>query len=116
MTNQTLAKGDPAKLKELLNKLEIVISVDEEDGSFTACTKSEPLFCFVRKTEQELEKVVEDTLRSYLETFYDVEGVRVEAVNVPLEKPQIPVKELKPVSRFKPTFTSTNGERRYAIA
>ncbi|KAB2880682.1 MAG: hypothetical protein F9K38_10035 [Pseudorhodoplanes sp.] len=110
------AGSDPSKLLQLLEALEISVSQDD-DGRFTVCTTSEPLFCFVRDTEQEINDLVVNTLTSYINTFYDVEDLRITTVSVPVEKPSIPKKELRPVSRIKPTFTSADSQgRQHALA
>ena len=111
MTHKPEAGGEITKLQQLLSQLEVEISVGT-DGRFTACTESEPLFCFVRNTEPELEAVIVDTLNSYITSFYDVTKVEVTLQSLPLRSPQIPVQELKPISRIKPSFSSSNSQGR----
>lgn len=104
------ARGkDPAaterlqKLKERLTALDIAVSKGT-DGRFTVCTTVEPLFCFVRDTEAEIENVVKDALRSYIENFYDIQIVKIETETVPVARSPLPIEELVPVSRVQPSF------------
>jgi hypothetical protein len=101
------------KLEQTLSNLEIEVSVGT-DGRFTVCTHSEPLFCFVRKTEEEIADVVADTLTSYVNTFYGdvIDSVEVRSKSIPLEISAIPVEELKPVSGIRPTFKFKDSQGR----
>jgi hypothetical protein len=92
-------------LEKCLQELEITVSKNG-DGRLTVCTQTEPLFCFVRDTQEEINTVVVDTLSSYIRSFYQVEDVQVNAVSVPLERPTIPHRHLRPVSRIRPTFAA----------
>ena len=60
-------------MNEALKKLaELQISVaEQEDGKIAVFTTVEPLFCFVRSTQEECLEVIKDTLRSYIKNFYN---------------------------------------------
>ncbi len=90
-----------ARLNHVLSALEVTIS-SGEDGRFTAYTLSEPLFCFERNSEAELQELIADTLRSYVESFYHLSAVRVEFSSTPERTVDIPVERLTPVSRVRP--------------
>lgn len=93
------------ELRKKLDSLQIVVS-DNGDGNFTAYTKSEPLFCFVRNDVDELQALVVDTLKSYISTFYDAVSVEVEVVEQPALS-QIPVREIRPIKRLAPRVGDT---------
>jgi len=57
-------------LQKKLADLDIFVSKNEA-GGFSVHTTCEPLFCFDRKTEAEIDLVVVDTLTSYIKTFYN---------------------------------------------
>jgi hypothetical protein len=115
VTQRDDATNQIERVEQVLSDLEIEVSVGR-DGRYTVCTHSEPLFCFVRDSEEEIDTVVIDTLTSYLNTFYsDVfESIEVTAGSVPLEVSSIPIEELTPVSGIRPTFSvrDKQGRRR----
>lgn len=99
-----------ARLQELFESVEIRCSVTQ-DGSFTASTSKEPLFCFTRRTKDELAQVVIETFVSYVTNFVergdeevtiDIEVVNLgESLATPAPPP-IPIHALRPYSRAKP--------------
>jgi hypothetical protein len=109
-------KGDINELNKCLEKLEF--SISEDANGLTVYTESEPLFCFTRSTQDEIDQVVIETLTSYLETFYQLEGVRVSVTEEPIEEvTAIPERRLKPISRLRPTLVSQLDDGgRYALA
>jgi predicted RNase H-like HicB family nuclease len=108
MTDQTRNVDD---LFKCLENLDIVLC--EDDGEFTVFTRSEPFFCFTRKTREEINRVVVDTIKSYVETFYRVEDTELKTVEEPLKK-ETPIRRhvLKPISKLRPTFDIPASERR----
>lgn len=94
---------DYEALQACLERLKIVIAQD--DDGLTVFSSVEPLFCFTRKTHAELAEVTVQTIRSYLETFYDVKNVDVQAVEEPLEHPAIPRKRFSPISSLRPVLS-----------
>jgi hypothetical protein len=92
------------RLERTLNALKIVVSVGE-DGRHTVCTEQEPLFCFVRDTEDEVRDLVIQTLRSYVETFYNVENVQFTTRRV-ASPPRPRAEVLRPISRLIPELTN----------
>lgn len=98
------------ELAKRLSSLSIIIS-DGPDGQFTAYTKQEPLFCFVRSDIDELKALVEETLESYVKTFYKVGPVRVEAVEGKApEANTVPIRELKPTRSWAPKLPNPPAE------
>ena len=102
---EAIKSGDLSELERYLNNFEIVVGKSEENGFFTAYSTSEPLFCFERKTEGELQGLVVDTLKSYVETFYEAHQVKVRVV-AEEAPPAIPVKRLLALSFLRPHFES----------
>lgn len=100
--NDVVKSGDLSELEHCLSNLRIFVGKSEDNGTFTVYSTSEPLFCYERKTELELEGLVADTLRSYVESFYEVQA-EIKVVKEQAE-PAIPVKRLLPASLFKPHF------------
>lgn len=96
------------ELKERLENLTITVSADG-DGVFTAVTFQEPYFCFVRDSVEELQELVADTLKSYITTFYDVEEVRVETVEISRSE-RLPVQTFKPIKSLAPRFPANGFE------
>jgi hypothetical protein len=114
MNNLIHRTGDPDALFKCLEELEI--SLSEGDGGFTACTLSEPFFCFTRKTQEELDAVVTETIRSYIETFYQVGNVKVTTVEEPLQELSIPQTRLNPIGRLRPVIDGFLEGRGYVLA
>jgi hypothetical protein len=115
MTDHIHRAGDINELIKCLENLEIFIS--EDANGLTVYSKSEPLFCFTRSTQKEIDQVVVETIKSYLETFYQLDDVKVEAIEEPIENAiVIPERRLKPVSRLRPKFDHPTNGGRYAFA
>jgi len=94
------------RLEEFLSGIDIRLS-KSSDGALTACTLSEPLFCFVRPTAEELNEVVLDTIISYVKNFWDGGAIDVslETVEAPrpvVPHPPIPIEALVTFSRTRP--------------
>ena len=81
---------------------------------------TEPLFCYERDTEVELNAVVADTIKSYAETFYEVEvgNVSVEITSQPLDHdvPDVPIERIEHTSRLLPSFGDLLGNGQLASA
>jgi hypothetical protein len=103
-------------LRQRLEALKIVVSKIEH-GGFNVASYSEPLFCFDRPDLESVAAVVEDTLRSYLKTFYHVDKITVSTENITVEAHKIPVQRVEPKFNVKPSFGGdfTRG-RELAIA
>ncbi|HXP73928.1 MAG TPA: hypothetical protein VN823_07265, partial [Stellaceae bacterium] len=56
-------------LEDALLGLDVTIGTSS-DGQYTVFTTREPLFCFVRPTEKEVEDLIRETLTSYIQNFY----------------------------------------------
>jgi hypothetical protein len=93
------------KFNELLRELDkkmdaLAINISEdEDGRLTAYSSSEPLFCLVRNTKDDLEEVVRELLASYAKTFYHMDTARFEIQWS--DVPEIPVVYLVPRSKLR---------------
>ena len=106
------ATGGIERVEQVLSNLDIEI-FEGPDSRYTVCsTKSEPLFCYVRNTQEELDQLVIDTLTSYLNKFWDIEVLAVTPVSEPLEISGIPIEELTPRSRIRPTFNVKDSQGR----
>ena len=96
------APSDAERLAGVLSRFEIT-GARTLDGKCLAFSVTEPLFCYERDTEGELLAVVADTLKSYVETFYEieVENVSVQITSQPLEHdvPDVPTERIEPTSR-----------------
>lgn len=89
------------ELNSRLSTLEIQI-LEGEDGKLTAVSNSEPLFCYVRDSEEELRNLVVDTIQRYIRTFYHAEAVvQIE------EKRPVPIVNLRPRRVVSPKFASS---------
>ena len=108
---------DAEKLATVLSRFEIT-GARTIDGKYLAFSVTEPLFCYERDTEEELNAVIADTIQSYAETFYEIEGFRVEIVSQPLEHdvPDVPIERIEPTSRLLPSFGDLLGNRQLASA
>jgi hypothetical protein len=62
------------------------------------------LFCFVRDTLDEIDVVVKDTLLSYIQNFYSVKEVKITTKVTLVEESPLPIEELVPISRVKPSL------------
>ena len=113
------ASSDAEKLEGVLSRFEIT-GARTLDGKYLAFSVTEPLFCYERDTEEELLTVVGDTLKSYVETFYEieVEHVSVQVTSQPLELnvPDVPIERIEPTSRLLPSFGDLLGNRQLASA
>lgn len=102
--------SDYAGLGERLDELDITVSKNG-NGGFTVFTTCEPLFCFERSTLAEINRVVTDTLRSYIEAFYNVKNVAVSIESEDIPRNVIPQKVLTPISKIKPSIPVLVGAR-----
>jgi hypothetical protein len=106
MDNATKLKDIDA-LRERLSELDITVAkgADAKLCVFTTC---EPLFCFEANSEDELIRLVEETLDSYITTFYqvEVESVTIRTRKVPLSVPQVPVFPVEPLSKLLLNFNN----------
>lgn len=100
MTNDT---RDIGAFTRVIEELDIEVS-QSSDGVFTACTTSEPLFCYDADTQEALSALVADTLVSYAKHFYNLEGLIVNTTPTPLDDLGVPIERSNPVARITPTF------------
>ena len=108
MQNLGKKSNDYAALKKRLSELDVTV-FKEVDGNFTVYTTCEPLFCYSRETIEEIDRAVEDTLSSYISTFYQVKDVKVVSVSEEIEKSPVPQQLLTPYSRIRTTIPDLIG-------
>lgn len=82
--------------------LKIEVSKNEE-GLFTVCSYSEPLFCYDAHDEAGVNQLVVDTLRSYAKHFFGIEEPQVTTRCSPVGE-VIPVERSKQVSTIQAVF------------
>ncbi len=115
MTNVESIPGDDERLKRVLDRLEIE-GGHTPAGTFLAFSVTEPLFCHERDTVEELAEVVAYTLKSYVETFYQVENLEVRVKSETRDIPTVPVERIEPTLRLLPSFGEAWGSRELAGA
>ncbi len=96
-----------AALTRHLSDLEIIVS-NSGDG-YTVFTTTEPLFCFERKNLSEINSIVEDTIRSYIETFFKVGKFTLTVESEEFSIISIPEQRLTPISKIKPSVKELVG-------
>lgn len=108
MAGDIISDAQIKRIEEFLSSVEIRFS-KTSDGTFTASTSVEPLFCFSRKTPEELLRVVVDTFASYVANFWEGGAVDVTIENLSIAPepaarptpPPIPIHALVPYSRAR---------------
>jgi hypothetical protein len=61
------------------------------DGIYTACSYSEPLFCYDAHDLESLEGLVQNTIRSYGAHFYGIPDPQVSTKRSPVGKCALPI-------------------------
>ncbi len=74
-----------------------------EDGLFTVCSYSEPLFCYDAHDEAGVNQLVQDTLNSYAKHFFGIDGPSVTTSCSPVGH-VIPVERSEQVSTIQAIF------------
>ena len=103
MTDIVNTPRDGDRFRKALDRLEIN-GGRTPAGAFLAFSITEPLFCYERDTQEELVEVIADTLKSYAETFYEVENVTVQITSETRAVPNVPVDRIEPTLRLLPSF------------
>ena len=106
---------DEKRLDKILERLDIN-GGRTLSGTFLAYSITEPLFCYERDTEEELTEIIADTMKSYLETFYEVEDVTVRIKSEVRDIPTVPIEHIEPTLRLLPSFNRVLGNRGMATA
>ena len=106
---------DEKRLVKVLDRLDIN-GGHTPAGTFLAYSITEPLFCYERDTKEEVIAVIVDTMKSYLETFYEVEDVTVRIKSEARDIPAVPIERIEPTLRLLPSFNPFQGNRRMATA
>lgn len=86
-----------------ISDLEIDISQNAE-GSLTVCSTSEPLFCYDASSYEEIEALVQDTVRSYGKHFFNIDLPPFKTEREEIDGGPLTVERESPVSRIKPVF------------
>lgn len=86
-----------------VSDLEIEISRNAE-GSLTVCSTSEPLFCYDAASLEEVESLVQDTVRSYGKHFFNIDLPPFKTEREEIAEGPVTVERDTPVSRIKPVF------------
>lgn len=87
-------------LKSVLAALEIR-AFEDNDGNFTVVSNSEPAFCYIRRDQEELKKLVAYTLKSYAKNFHNCD-IDVHIATEPVTPPK--TVKLEQRSKFLPNF------------
>ncbi len=90
--------------EERLSALDITVSEDDNNNTFTVFTTVEPLFCFTCNSIEEVRSLIQDTLSSYARTFYQIERVRVRLQSEEI----IPIEKLRPSKSFQALLENNN--------
>ena len=106
---------DEKRLDKVLDRLDIN-GGHTSAGTFLAYSITEPLFCYERDTEEELNAVIADTMKSYVETFYEVENVTVRVKSEARDIPTVPIERIESTLRLLPSFKPILGNRGMATA
>jgi len=107
MTGDIVTDEQIKRIDDLLSSVEIRYS-KTSDGTFTASTTTEPLFCFSRETTEELAQVVLATFVSYIDNFWDggtlditIEPASAVEPSLRPAPPPIPIHAMVPYSRAR---------------
>ena len=110
---------DEKRLAKVLDKILDRLDINGGQtpaGTFLAYSITEPLFCYERDTKEEVIAVIADTMKSYVETFYEVENVTVRITSEARDIPAVPIERIEPTLRLLPSFNPILGNRRMATA
>ncbi len=86
-----------------ISELNIEISQNAE-GILTVCSTSEPLFCYDATTKEEVDALVQDTVRSYGKHFFNLDLPPFSTEQTPLNEGPVQIERGTPVSRIRPVF------------
>jgi hypothetical protein len=95
--------GDFDAFVRQISELDIEISRNEE-GVLTVCSTSEPLFCYDANSHEEIDALVQDTIRSYGKHFFKLDLPPFKTASEPIDTGPLPVERATPVSRIKTVF------------
>ena len=114
MTNPVNLPSDGERLKKVLDRLDIQ-GAETPAGKYLAYSVTEPLFCYERDTEEEILKVIADTLTSYVRSFYQFENADIHVTSQPLAPSvhhTLPIERIEPTLRLLPSIGAllSNGQ------
>lgn len=95
--------GDIDAFVRQISELNIEVSQNSE-GLLTVCSTSEPLFCYDAGSKEEIEALVQDTVRSYGKHFFNIDLPPFSTECEPIGVSPLPIERSTPVSRIKPVF------------
>jgi hypothetical protein len=82
---------DNAAFEEQISNLRVDITRSAD--VYTACSLTEPLFCYDAHTLDALEALVEDTIRSYGHHFYGIDNPQFSTKLSPVGNEHLPIEE-----------------------
>lgn len=91
-----------AFIKQIV-ELDIELSVNDE-GVFTVCTTSEPLFCYDAESREEAAALVGRTLASYGRLFFGLDGLEIPVQADAKVEARVAVERSTPVGRLRPVL------------
>ena len=94
--------ADISAFSAAIASLRIEVSQNEE-GLYTVCSYSEPLFCYDAHDLEGVDRLVLDTLRSYAKHFYGIDDPDVSTHCSPVGE-VIPVERSKQISTIQAVF------------
>ena len=106
---------DKERLKKVLDSLDIN-GGQTLAGTFLAYSNTEPLFCYERDTEEELVEIIANTVKSYVETFYEAKNVTVLIKSEARDIPAVPIEHIETTLRLLPSIDNILGNREMATA
>ena len=86
-----------------IDALDIELSVNQE-GVYTVCTTSEPLFCYDADSKEEAANLVGKTLVSYGRLFFQLHDLQAPTVHAEEDDGSVTVERGTPVGQLKPVF------------
>ena len=94
---------DTAVFEDIISKLEIAVTKDE-NGLYTVCSSTEPLFCYDAHDLDSVNELVIDTIASYGEHFFQIPRPKITTTNSPVGKAFQQVERSVPITFVHPVF------------
>ncbi len=84
---------------EKIANLDVEVSSSGE-GIFTACSLSEPCFCFDGHSQAEVADRVVDTLESYARLYFGLNDLKLRSHREDLKEPTVKLETVTPLSKL----------------
>jgi hypothetical protein len=94
---------DTAAFEEAISNLKIAVTRDE-NGLYTVCSSTEPLFCYDAHDLDAVNKLVIDTLASYGEHFFQIPRPKITTTNSPVGRAFERVEQSVPITYVHPVL------------